>query len=378
MNDKLICSLENPSIRKVLNDVLNQLDKKPFSQRTNNINIAINEKNFKELYEPSEELNDEYLEKDIENLVKEGLFSFSKNTKSFLPLIERNVKLIFNKDFENKIREFYYRNKIVDTWENALSKFNFDEELLEILKKSPIVIKTKSHLEVLEKFEIWVKSNKKSNSIRQESARCFWGMSKVFDNKYELCKYFNLLDKPILLQIHVKTKNAKDVLFIENLETFIACIESKNSVFDELILIFASGFKASAKRVRQKEGSKIFFSNTDLFDTKEKQEFLDWFYSNDNEKREVYFWGDLDYSGISILNSLKDNFQNLKAWEKAYSLMVKKLELSEAHRPNMVDKQNQKTVTNSSCKYTNEELIPSLNKTNLFLDQEIIELDLIK
>jgi len=375
MNDKLICSLGNPSIRIVLNDILNQLDKKPFSQRTNNINISINEKTFKELYEPSEELNDEYLEKDIENLVKEGLFSFSKNSKSFLPLIERNVKLVFNKDFENKIREFYNRNKIVDTWENALLKFNFDEELFEILKKSPIIIKTKSHLEVLEKFDTWVKSNKKSNSIRQESARCFWGMSKVFDNKYELCKYFNLLDKPILLQIHVKTKNAKDVLFIENLETFIACIESRNSVFDELILIFASGFKASAKRVRQEEGSKIFFSNTDLFDKKEKQEFLDWFYSNDNEKREVYFWGDLDYSGISILNALKKNFTNLKAWEKAYSIMINEISNENGHSYLSSNKQNQQKVFSSDCEYTNSILLKSINKMKLFLDQEIVDLN---
>lgn len=375
MNDKLICSLENISISKVLNDILNQLDKKPFSQRTNNINIAINEKNFKELYEPSEELNDEYLEKDIENLVKEGLFSFSKNTKSFLPLIERNVKLVFNKDFENIIREFYNRNKIVNTWENALLKFDFDIELLEILKKSPILIPTKSHTEVLERFNIWVNSSLKSNSIRQESARCFWGISKVFDKKYELCNYFNLIEKPILLQIHTKSNNSKKVLFIENLETYISCIESKNILLNDFVLIYSSGYKASAKRVRQEDGSKIFFSNTDLFDDKEKKKFLLWFYSNDNEKKEVYFWGDLDYSGLSILASLKKNFTNLKAWESPYSLMAKELENDNGHAYEMAEKQNQKKIDITGCEYSDEVLIPLLNKTKMFLDQEFLVID---
>lgn len=378
MNDKLICSLENPSISKVLNEILDKLDVKPFSQRTNNISILVNEKNFKELYEPSEDGNDIYLEEDIEYLVKTGFFSFSKNTKNYLPLSQRNVKIIFNKEYENKVRTIYKRVKTFDTWEMALEKFDFDIELQEILKRAPIIISTKSHEEVLEKFNIWIHSSKKSNSIRQESARCFWGMSKVFDKKYELCDYFNLSEKPIFLQIHAKTNQAKKVLFIENLETYFSCIESKNELLNDFVLIYSSGYKASAKRVRQKGGSKIFFSDNDFFDDKKKKEFLIWFYSNDNEKKEVFFWGDMDYSGFSILSSLKKNFTNLQAWKNAYSLMAKELEKANGHSYKMSSKQNQKEVYSTSCIYSDEVLIPLLNKTKMFLDQEFIVIDDIK
>ena len=375
MSDKFNQALNNPSICEVLKKILDSLDKKPFSKRTNNIFIEINEKNFLELYEPSEDSNDRYLEKDIKYLVTSELFLFSNKSKDYLPLSQRKVKLIFNKTFEDKIRVFYNREISEYTWENALLKFNFDEQLMKILKTTPLLISSKTHVEVLEKFELWLKSNKKSSSIRQESSRCFWGLSKIFDKKTELCNYLELKEKPIILQVHKKDQNSKKILFIENQETFISCMESSNKIFNDFILIYSSGYKASASRIRQKNGSKIFFDN---FDLKLKEEFLLWFYSENNTKKDVYFWGDLDYSGISILTSLKKNFTNLLAWEEGYSLMVKELEDNRGHYFEMAGKEKQKEINISECKYSNEVLIPLINKTKMFLDQEFVSLDLIK
>ena len=375
MKNNLLSWLENPSIKKVLNEVLDKLDIKPFSLRKNNISILVNEKNFIELYEPSEDGNDVFLEKDIKCLEEVGVFSFSKSIKKYLCLNEQNIKLIFNKEYEEEIRIQYKRVKNIDTWENALLKFNFEDKLFEILKTTPLVITSKSNIEVLEKFDTWLKSEKRSTSIRQESARCFWGLSKVFDKKYELCKYLCLKEKPILLQVHIKKLSSKKVLFIENLETFVSCMESSNKIFDEFILIYSSGYKASAQRIRQKDGSKIFFSNSNTLEINEKEEFLSWFYSFDNEKIQLYFWGDLDYSGISILSSLKKNFTNLIAWENAYSLMLKELENKNGHSFEMAGKEKQKEITSSGCKYSDEVLLPMIKERKMFLDQESIILD---
>lgn len=373
MNDKLICSLENPSIRKVLNDILNQLDNKPFSQRTNNINISINEKNFKELYEPSEELNAEYLEKDIENLVKEGLFSFSKNTKSFLPLIQRNVKLVFNKNYEDKIRAFYKRKQIINTWLEALGNINnLDDELLTFLKNNPIKIKGKTDKEVLERFSSWFDKPKKSNSLREESARCFWGMSKVFETKEGLNRFLNLDAMPVLLQVHAKSENSKDILFIENLETFYNCISSKNKIFENMILIYASGYKTSAKRVRKKIGSKMFFSYNSKFSDKSRDDFILWFYEENDSNLNTYFWGDLDYEGMNILSSLKKNFLNIKAWEPAYEKMFELVSDDFGHTPLMAGKEKQRGIIDDDCKYT-----ILLNEKEIFLDQECLDISLL-
>lgn len=90
MSDKFNQALNNPSICEVLKKILDSLDKKPFSKRTNNISIEINEKNFLELYEPSEDSNDRYLEKDIKYLVTSELFYFQIKVKTiFLYLNEK-------------------------------------------------------------------------------------------------------------------------------------------------------------------------------------------------------------------------------------------------------------------------------------------------
>ncbi|MFA9375045.1 MAG: hypothetical protein ACERKK_12905, partial [Poseidonibacter sp.] len=151
-------ALKNDSISKVLNQILDKLDKQSFQTRTNNISVLINEKNFKELYEPSEYLNDETLEKDINNLVQVGLFSFSSTSKDYLPLADRKVKLIFNKEYEKTIRSFYNREICDNKWLEYLKEFkNLDEELFTILKTTPISIEGKTQKEVLTRFQSWLK-----------------------------------------------------------------------------------------------------------------------------------------------------------------------------------------------------------------------------
>ena len=375
-NDKLSLALKNDSISKVLNQILDKLDKQSFATRTNNISVLINEKNFKELYEPSEYLNDETLEKDINNLVQIGLFSFSSTSKDYLRLSDRKVKLIFNKEYEKIIRSFYNREICDNKWLACLKEFkNLDEELFTILKTTAIKIEGKTEKEILTKFELWLNKPKISNSLRQESARCFWGMSKVFENHKLLANYLKLNTMPILLQIHAKSEEINTVLFIENLETFHSCIQSNNQVFKNTVLIYSSGYKASAKRVRQIDGSKLFFTNDCKFSNKSKEDFILWIYQEKELDINTYFWGDFDFEGIGILAALKSNFKNLQAWQVAYNVMIKAIKANFGHTAKMSGKDKQKEPKETSCFYTDNILIPLLLEKKLFLDQEFVDID---
>lgn len=376
LNNKLHLALKNDSISKVLNQILDKLDKQGFNARTQNILTAINENNFKELYEPSEDLNDEILEKDINNLVEIGLFSFSSKTKNFLPLVDRKVKLIFNKEYENTIRSFYKRENIDNKWIECLNQCkSFDKELFDILKISPINIEEKTEKEILTRFESWFNEIKFSNSLREESARCFWGMSKIFENHKLLANYLKLNTMPVSLQIHAKSEQINNILFIENLETFYSCIQSPNKIFNNTALIYSSGYKASAKRVRDRSGSKLFFTNDCKFSSKEKEDFISWFYEEGFFDTNTYFWGDFDFEGMGILGALKSNFKNLQAWQIAYDKMIKVIISDFGHTAQMAGKIKQKEPKTTGCSYTDNILIPLLLQKKLFLDQEFVDIN---
>lgn len=375
LNFKLENALRNADISKVLNKILDKLDKQSVDERTNKLTVSIDEKNFPALYEPIEINDDIELENNINLLVKEKIFELlEKNKKSeCLPLCDKKAKLIFNDEFENILRTFYDREISTDNWVEILEDyFSKDSELYCLLKNNPFKIEGKSNQEIIEKLSIWIKKENKSSSQRQESARCFWGLSKMFDKRDEFNNYFALESMSITLLIHSKSEIINDVLFIENLDTFYSAIKSSNPIFDNFVLIYSSGYKVSAKRVRNRNGSKMFFTDDCAFSNEGKKDFISWFYSEKEMNVNTFFWGDLDFSGIDILASLRFNFPNLRAWEEAYSKMLNALDFG--HSPILAKKENQREPRLSGCTYADNVLLPALKKKKLFLDQEFINM----
>lgn len=374
LNSKIENALRNEDISKVLNKILDKLDNQAVFDRTNRLKESINEKTFPALYEPLEINDDIELEDNINLLIKEKIFDLQQNKKSeCLPLCDKKAKLIFNDEFENILRTFYDREVRTDNWEYILENyFPKDSELYCLLKNNPFKIEEKTNQEIIEKLSIWIKKENKSSSQRQESARCFWGLSKMFDKRDEFNNYFALESMSVTLLIHSKKEIINDVLFIENLDTFYSAIESSNTIFDNFVLIYSSGYKASAKRVRNRNGSKMFFTDDCAFSNEGKKDFISWFYLEKEMNINTFFWGDLDFSGIDILASLKSNFSNLKAWEAAYSKMLDSLD--SGHSPILAKKENQREPRLSGCTYADDILLPALKEKKLFLDQEFIDL----
>ena len=273
MNSSLEFVLKNKDITNIFNKLFDKLDMQSMEERTNVINVPIDEKSFPDLFK-----GDEAQEKCIEILIDEHIFSLVVSKKNrFRPWTAKRAKLQFNALKENYLREYYDRGIKSNKWEDAINTcgFEFENKLKEILLKTPIRIKAKSDDEVIRCFIDWSVQLPKNGSAREESARCFWGMSKVFDKKEELCAYFNLTFLPITLLMYTNGSQINNVLFIENLETFYQVTRSKNKVFDKILIVYASGYKASAKRVRKESGSSVFFTENCLLSKEGKKNVLD-------------------------------------------------------------------------------------------------------
>jgi len=363
-------------ITRVINTILDKLDKQPTSQRTHKITLKVDKKNFPELFE-----GDESIEEKIEALLKFSIFELKvASKKRFLPLVEQDAKILFNSECEIMLREYYNRRVQSNAWRDAIEQYNFsfDPKLKDILLQKPIEIESKSSNEIVAQVIKWAKTPHKSNSAREESARCFWGISKIFDSdsKEALRRHFDLELMPISLLLHSHSSSIDTVLFIENLETFYQASFSDNQVFENTLLIYSSGYKASAKRVRSPKGSKMFFSpNTHLSDEM-RSNFIAWFYRKIDSHIRIYFWGDLDYSAMHILKALKINFPMIDAWELGYTKMVQSLENGFGHTPSMAKKEKQYPIENLlGCSYADRVLIPLMQSKNLFLDQEFVDIE---
>jgi len=375
MQNNLEVLLEDVSIAKVCHSLLDKLDKQPISERSNNLSVLVNVKQFPELFSPSSVDEDVRLEVKIHALISIGLFTIKQAKKKIhLPLSEQGAKLVFHSGFEDELRRFYNRNIIQNTWLEALNKEDvLDKNLFTFLKNNPIRVKNKSDEEVLQQLLNWTQ-NIKSNSARKESARCFWGLSKIFDNQEAYKAYFELEDMPISLLVYMQTETVEEVLFIENKDTFYEICDSGHAVFKNSVIIYASGYMASAKRIRQRRGSKMYLELNSNHTKKSMEKFITWFYRENGEEIPVYFWGDLDHEGMNILRALKVNFDNVDAWEKGYAVMLEEAKKGFGHIPEMAGKERQVLLNDTilGCSYADKSLVPILSKQALFIDQEIV------
>jgi len=88
----------------------------------------------------------------------------------------------------------------------------------------------------------------------------------------------------------------------------------------------------------------------------------------------MYFWDDLDFSGIDILSSLKKLFPNIKAWKHGYNPLLEALKNGDAHNPSEANKDDQVEPTSTGCEFSDNILIPLLNDKKLFVDQEYVNI----
>ena len=94
----------------------------------------------------------------------------------------------------------------------------------------------------------------------------------------------------------------------------------------------------------------------------------DWFGHEDHWP--VHFFGDLDYAGMAILAGLRRQFGSAQAWQPGYDILLQQLRAGGGHSADQSGKSRQKAVLATGCPYADSVLIPALQQTSRFMDQE--------
>ena len=211
--------------------------------------------------------------------------------------------------------------------------------------------------------------------IREASAIAFWGCSKALDDRLDLVNQLReaaglqpLLATPMIVNVHVSGAVDRGVLFVENQATFETVRHGHIAAGKNLNLVFSSGFRASAARVRNRKTATIYSSESSM--PKFLAPFREWLFSNDQEAP-VFFWGDLDFAALSILKSLRASFRHIRAWQPGYESMVAHMLAGDGHLPEEDHyKGEQRDPGSTGDRYADEVLLPALRQCGRFLDQE--------
>jgi Uncharacterized protein conserved in bacteria C-term(DUF2220) len=209
--------------------------------------------------------------------------------------------------------------------------------------------------------------------LREASARLFESRSKILDGREDwitavlgaACPW---QDKPIQLQVTAGIGSLQLVLFVENLVTFERLHHQAPA---GTALIYSAGFKASAERIAAGEVSWYLEHPTHDYIISALKAAL---FETGAGRPAIAFFGDLDYSGMAILKSLRQSWPHLTAWKTGYAELLSLLEAGRGHPPESADKTEQKDPGFTGCAYADEVLLPALRAYRAFVDQEALHL----
>ena len=262
-------------------------------------------------------------------------------------------------------------------WRQAVSSRFGQSELAVRLLARPLAIAQRAPEEILMRFAAIASLPEANLMLHELASRQFWGLSKSLNGQQEAIALLlgvdtcPFPDKPVQLLVATLADDVDaPVLFIENAATFESLAQGRLPAAHGCVLVFASGYKAAARRLRRPGGSSVYFA-PQVFDINAAlpREFLNWLCSTDIE-RPVHFWGDLDFAGMDILKELRVVLPQAQAWKPGYEVLLDRLETGESHAADEAGKSGQNDPGHTGCLFADEVLLPALRKYDRFVDQE--------
>jgi len=215
--------------------------------------------------------------------------------------------------------------------------------------------------------------------LREASARVFQGRSKVLDNRDELLRLLGAAarqfrEAPIQLLVDIPA-DFDEALFIENLVTFEQMADQRRPAWSRSLLVFAAGFKGSARRLRTRQSCRLYVrpGHGDTLALAPSTgpglaAVSAWLFGQ--SPLPVRFFGDLDFAGLQILASLREVFPESQAWPPGYDDLAEKLSAGGGHLPQAASKERQIDPQMTGCAYADGVLLPLMRRLGRFVDQE--------
>lgn len=377
--------LEHPVVRSVLDRLIDRIDSKPLSERSRAPGFRITAESIPELFSAPAPGEDDFAWSLIEKLRDRGYLEIrSGRSRPGTPPWELEPYLRLNPAAEAEVRSVLGRTERApseyERWREALSKIapHFQGSV-ERFAAQPLHVPGRTPEEVAQRLiELPTLARGRSFYLREASARLFWGLSKLLDNRADaiaallgesICPF---PEKPVSLHIQFPAGSADGVLFVENETAFAALCERRVSATRSLVLVYAAGFKTAAKRMRLPGGAICYFREAHG-NGNGLTIFQAWL--RGDSRLPSYWWGDLDYSGMGILKALREGFADLTAWGPGYARMVEAVRQGFGHPPVAGDKEGQSDPERTGCVYADTELLPLIRSSGLFLDQEYVVWD---
>jgi len=371
-------ALGEPLVRRVMTRVIDRLDAQPAAERTHSIRINLDAAIAPEIHAAESLAARAVAWASIDGIVAAewAILDYRKHRKHG-SREEREPYLDFrwSDAVEDLIRERLQRPRKTASysaqWRALLAQANLPlpESALAKLSATPIEISGRSVDDVFTRFLSIRDLSSQPLLLREVASRVVWGLSKILDGRADAvaallggdeCPF---PEQPIVLNVHVIAE-PKIFLFIENHVAFERLKNRDN--LSEAALIFSSGFRGAATRLRKIGGCSVYYSRAS--GSVAMAAFEQALFSTTDIP--TFFWGDLDYSGMAILASLRTIFPSAQAWRPGYDPMLARLTGGDGHSPGESGKERQRVIETTGCAYADEQLIPALRTSHKFLDQE--------
>lgn len=370
---------EEPALLGLLHQFIDRFDQGPIDDIDNKLTLRLTRKSCPELYSEREEA--EYVWSLIRSLDKQYQIWMVKGprAKPGEPGFE-NLRLEFNLDAEACVREWLHR-PLIDPyaliWQEAVEKnANHWPTSMRFMLNAPLRYENRSAEEMVKALKSFSMLGQ-GLTLREGSARCFWGDSKFAEAKEVwLREVFpvqmrKMHPRPILLNV-VVPRDVQGVLWIENQDSFLRFVYHPPAEAEALVLIYCAGFHATSPRIR--EPGHAVFCAVDTNRHVQSTAILNSLWRGEISLP-CYFWGDLDFAGMGILASLRIAFPDAQAWEPGYRHLVDALHSGQGHTPEGAGKELQTDPNVTGCRYADHVLLPLLRRSNLALDQEAVDWD---
>jgi len=361
--------LENETVRRVIVKFIAMLDKQPMAGRTAPLSVPGNEKQLPELFNPPNPRDDEEAEAALKQAEAAEVLQIKYRDRfDFESLRHRKFSILFNPAMESACRELLGMPLKEGTlsWIKAVRDARLDGTVEAALCGiSPLSVPERSYDEVAGRIAAYLREKGGGHFIRQASSWMFWGMSKLLDNRPDICEILGLRPAPVHLGIYVPKAGASQVLFIENRQSYEYAKRTPD-IFGEYMLVYASGFAGTAQRIRERKGSTILLDSEGESGVEALVAVKEWLYGG--RASQVFFWGDFDYSGIAIFLALKKNFPDAMLWTRGYEEMARAVKTF-GHTPEQSGKAKQIAPPVSDEPYIETHLRPLMEQYG-FYDQE--------
>lgn len=371
--------LNEPAIQRLLNNLLDKLEAADAQGKELVRAIKLDARAFPHFYKAELEEERERLWSYVKEIVRWEWLSL-KTDKAFPGQTEYQCNPRVTVLQEAKLRKVTNRPERVksagEIWREAVfSGLAASYDICETVSRYRIEIPGRSAEEVVRQLNLLSQLAEEPLLLREVSARLFWGLSKVLDKRLSLVAALLGVEEcpfpemPVQVLVFLPEGGFDGVLFIENQTTFEQATRESSGRFTRLALVFASGFKGSARRLRSPTGASVYFASHGVTDDLTTSKFLGWLRSDANLRS--WFWGDLDYAGMQILLALRGIFPALEAWQPGYQPMLNVLLSGEGHPPEAAGKEQQLAVASTGCKYADSKLLLALATTGRCVDQEL-------